>query len=86
MTVSIAQSKEYQQAHKAITKTVAAAIRRHAKGQPLTQLAAELKISASRLQSIVRCDAHAGTSMTTIFDLAALFGVSPAVFFPRGKR
>jgi transcriptional regulator with XRE-family HTH domain len=84
--MSIMRRREYQQASRAVTKTVAAAIRRHAKGQPLSQLAEELEISASRLQSIVRCDASAGTSMTTIFDLAALFGVSPAVFFPRGKR
>lgn len=84
MTTKISARPEYLRATREVSKATAAAIKRHQKGIPLAYLAGGLYISGTRLQGIARGGPRSGTSLSTIFDLADLFGVSPAVFFPRG--
>jgi transcriptional regulator with XRE-family HTH domain len=82
MTMKISTRPEYLRASREVSRATALAIQRHRKGVSLAYLAGGLHISATQLQGIARGDR--GTSLSTIFDLAAALGVSPAVFFPRG--
>lgn len=57
---------------------------RHQKRRSLSDLLAGVHIGRDQLRNLLQ--GRGGTSMTTILDLAAHLGVSPAVFFPRGKE
>lgn len=79
----ITQTRAYRRAFKEVQAISSEAVLRHAKGRTLGELARACHVGKEQIGNIIR--RRGGTSMTTLFDLAAYLKVSPALFFPRGK-
>lgn len=79
----ITQTRAYRRAFKEVQAHSALALKRHAKGQTTGELGRACHLGTNQIRNILK--RQGGTSMTTLFDLAAHLKVSPALFFPRGK-
>lgn len=80
----ITKSALYRRAFEDARAAFLQGMARHRKKRTLRELANNCYISPSRMGGLLK--GNGGTSMSTILDLAAYLGVSPAVFFPRGKE
>lgn len=80
----ITETELYRRAFADAQSAFVQGMKRHKKRLTLTELAAATYVCRDQVRNILR--GKGGTSMTTILDLAAFLGVSPAVFFPRGKE
>lgn len=82
----ITRTKPYRRAFEDARFAFALAMLRHKKKYTYRELADGSCIGIDQMRNVLNGKTGGGTSMAVIFDLAAFLGVSPAVFFPRGKE